>query len=202
MPSSPGLVGERRLVRICRARELRGPLGGLVEGVAQRVRQHCDRAKVDRRVRAALDLHHAVDDLQVVDGSFERVGRDPQCLLPHLARGHGDRTSRHHRSTRREGPDGVLEATGVPCRHRDPVHRHAEFVCHDLRQHRLVALALCGQAGRDDHRAVGLDPDVSAFVRTRLRCPRHSKPARCRPVGPRCAPARGMPRTRPSPPAP
>ena len=50
VPSRPGLLvlGDRRLARVA-DRELGGRLGRLVEGVAQRVGQHGDRAEVDRR---------------------------------------------------------------------------------------------------------------------------------------------------------
>ncbi len=61
------VLGDRRLARVADG-ELGRHLGRLVEGVAQRVGQHRDRAERDRRVGRAPDRHHAVDDLEVVLG--------------------------------------------------------------------------------------------------------------------------------------
>ena len=65
------------------------------------------------------------------------------------------------------------------------VDRHAELLGGDLGEHRLVPLALGGQAGGDHDLAGGLDPHVRALVRARRRCPPHRSRGRCRPAVPR-----------------
>ena len=74
------VLGDRRLAGVA-DRELGRRLGRLVEGVAQRVGQHGDRAQVDGRRRACLTRHDAVDDLEVLLGDLERLCGDPQRLL-------------------------------------------------------------------------------------------------------------------------
>ena len=145
--------------------ELGGRLGRLVERVAQRVGQHRHGRQRDRRVRRALDPHHAVDDLQVAGVGLEGVARDPQRLRAHLAGGERDRVAAHDRRPRGEGADGVAEPAGVAGHDLDVLERHAELVGGDLRERREVALPLGGQAGRDLHLAGRLDDDVRALVR-------------------------------------
>ncbi len=124
----PGLVvlGDRRLAGVADG-ELGRRLGRLVEGVAQRVRQHRDGAEVDRggAVGRPLHRHDAVDDLEVVLGRLERLGRDPQHLLPRSQRGEVDGRPAHHRGPRRERAHGVGHPAGVAGDHLDPVERHA-----------------------------------------------------------------------------
>ena len=81
------VLGHGRLVRVERPGELRRSLGGVVEGVAQGVRQHRNGSQRHRRRRRALDLHPPVDDLEVVSGHLEGVRGDPQGLGLDVARG-------------------------------------------------------------------------------------------------------------------
>ena len=75
-----------------------------------------------------------------------------------------DRRAAHHRGARGERADGVRHPAGVAGDDLDVLELHAELVGDDLREHRLVALALGGQAGGDLDLAGGLDVDVRALV--------------------------------------
>ena len=161
----PGLVvlGDRRLAGVA-DRELRGRLGRLVEGVAQRVGQHGDGAEVDRGVGVPRTETTPSTISRSSLGRLERLGRDPQRLLPGARRGQVDGGAAHHRGARRERADGVRHPAGVAGDDLDVLERHAEHVGGDLGEHRRVALALRGQPGRDLDLARGLDVHVGALV--------------------------------------
>ena len=157
------VLGDRRLARVA-DHELGRRLRRLVEGVAQRVGEHRDRAELDPAGRGALHLDDAVHDLEVLGRGLQRVGRDPQRLLPHVARGQRDRRAAHHRGPGGERADRVRHPPGVAGHDLDVLERDPELVGHDLGERRLVTLALAGQAGGDLHLAGGLDVHVAALV--------------------------------------
>src|SRR5674476_887150 len=161
-------VGNRRLgvVHRSRVRELRCGLGGLVEGVAQRVGHHRNSSQCDRRLRITLDPHDAVDDLQVTGIHLERFAGDTEGLLPDVSGRERDRVAAHHGSARGECAYGITESAGVTGRDEDVLDRHPELVGDDLGEHRLMPLALAGEAGRDVDATAGLDLDVSALIGT------------------------------------
>ena len=161
-------VGHRRLGIVHRpgVRELCCGLGGLVEGVAQRVGHHGNSCQGDRGLRITLDPYDAVDDLQVTGIHLERVAGDTQGLLPDVSSRERDRVAAHHGGTRGECAYGVGESAGVTGRDEDILDRNPELVSDDLGEHRLMPLALAGQAGRDVDAATCLDLDVSAFIGT------------------------------------
>ena len=111
----------------------------------------------------------------------------PQRLGLHRAGRQRHRRAGHHRRPGGESADGVTEPAGVAGGDPDRLERHAELVGDDLREHRLVALALRGQPDGHLDAAVGQHLDVRALVRARARCPRRSSRARCRAAGPAAA---------------
>ena len=133
-------VGNRRLGVVHRsgARELRCGLGGLVEGVAQRVGHHGHSRQRDRGLRITLDPHDAVDDLQVTRIHLERVTGDAEGLLADVSGRERDRVAAHHGGARGECAYGITESAGVTGRDEDVLDRHPEFVGDDLREHRLM----------------------------------------------------------------
>ncbi|CAB4716560.1 unannotated protein [freshwater metagenome] len=161
----PGLLvlGHRRLAGVADG-ELRGRLGGLVEGVAQRVRQHRDRAEVDRRTGHPLHRDDAVDDLEVGGVGLEGVGGDRQRLLLGPPGGQVDRRPAHHGRPGGEGADGVRHPAGVTRDHLHVLEAAAELVGDQLGEDGRVPLALGGQPGGDLDLARGLDVDVGPLV--------------------------------------
>ncbi len=125
-------------------------------------------------VRRAAHRHRAPAQLQIGDRGLQPMRGDAQQLGPH-ARGRA-----HHRAHvgDRELVRVVageieprrrrrVEAAG----HRDRVRGEPELVGHDLREHRLVALAARRIAQRHAHLAVGLHAHHRRLRRARRRAP-------------------------------
>ncbi len=96
------VLGHRRLAGVADG-ELGGRLGRLVEGVAQRVGEHRDRAEVDRRVRSAPFTDTTPSTISRSSRRrLQRLGRDPQRLLrARAARRGGSPTRSSPRRARR-----------------------------------------------------------------------------------------------------
>ena len=126
------VLGHRRLARVA-DRELGGRLGRLVEGVAQRVGQHRDRAEVDRRCRARPSptrRRRRSRGRPRSASSASAAIRSAFSLARLAARWIG--RAAHHRGARGERADGVRHPAGVAGDHLDVLERHAELVGDDL----------------------------------------------------------------------
>ena len=80
--------------------------------------------------------------LDGVDVDFEHVGRRFQYLLPHGHRRLVDGVAAHHRGAAGERRDTPVERLGVAFDDDDVLRRDTDLVGDDLREHRVVPLAL------------------------------------------------------------
>ena len=161
-------------------------LGRLVEGVAQRVGQHRDRAEVDRGVRGALDRTtpstisrssaSASSASAAIRSAFcaHRARRPARPRCPLITAAREAKVPTAYLNRRVSPVVTSIRSNGTP-----------ELVGDDLREHRLVPLALRGQAGGRPRPCRRSRPGRGRPRRARRRCPRRSRRARCRPAGPR-----------------
>lgn len=126
-------------------RESRCAAGRIVEGVAERVRQHGHDTERDRgALGAGLGAHHAhvpLAQFEIGDVGVEMVRGDLLRLLRHHLRGDMEGGTGHHGTARGERADRVTESTGVAGDDLDVGDRHTEIVRNDLREGGLVPLA-------------------------------------------------------------
>ena len=62
--------------------------------------------------------------------------------------------------------NAIAHDIGIPMDDLDVLYRYPEFVRHDLRKRRLIALTVRRHAGEDAHHARRLDPDRARFPAT------------------------------------
>src|SRR5712691_7961120 len=105
------------------------------------------------------DINFAIGVRHIVWPHIEHMRRD---LLGFVL----DLRHRHHHGGATDGqtptakrPNTIAHDIGIPMDDLDMLHGHPEFVRHDLRKRRLIALAMRRYAGEDAHRARWLDPD-------------------------------------------
>ena len=145
------------------------------------VRGAGDAAERQRVVGIALASDLAAGQLDVVGHDVELLCRDALELLGQLPRRHMRRDGGARREAARVGAGGdrPLVLRGVHLeRHVDVAGLQSQLVGDDLRQHRLVALALHGDVGGDRNRAERIDVDghhrgravLRAGLLARLRC--------------------------------
>src|SRR5919201_1069882 len=92
------------------------------------------------RLRRTLHDELAVREFQVVLPSLEQVGGDLASLVPHLARGEGNRSSLDGRGPAAIRPLAVRRHLRVPVEDLDIGDRDAELPCDDLGERRLFSL--------------------------------------------------------------
>src|SRR5207237_1500874 len=85
---------------------------------------------------------------------------------PHLAGGARDRVAGRHEGAARERAGTPVETARVAGHDGDVARLAPQRLRRDLRERRLVALTLRGEAGRDGHAAARLDAHVRALVRS------------------------------------
>ena len=132
-------VGEvRRVVDHLRVEVALDALGQLERAV----RVHRDLLDRPAPLGVALDVPAAELPLEVVGRALERRGGDDPGLVAHLARDERRRRAGHRRRARAVGAEAERRVVGVAVDDLDVLRRDAELVADDLRERRLVALAL------------------------------------------------------------
>ena len=95
-----------------------------------------------RPIRCALDEELARLPLEIVLRRLEQVRGELLRLVAHFARCDRGRRSRHRCRARRVRAEPVRRVVSVALLDGDVLGRYAELVGHDLREGRLMALAL------------------------------------------------------------
>ena len=129
----------------CASRPPSMPSGSALAAVRAR------RDVVDQRalLRVALDVPAALLPGEVLGPRLEHRGRDQPRLVAHLARDDRDRRAGHRRRAAAVGAEPVRRLVGVAVADLDVLGRDAELLGDDLRERRLVALALGLRAEAD-----------------------------------------------------
>src|SRR6185369_7605683 len=109
-------------------------------------------------IRQAAHADRAVDDLQIRGSDLQHVRADGEDLLPERAAGAQDGGPGVGGDAAGEAADAVGDRAGVARDHVDVLEAHAHRIGRDLRERRLVALALRRRAARYDHAATTVEP--------------------------------------------
>ena len=116
-----------------------------------------------RRLVGAGDGEFAVLELDVAFGGFEQMRGDLLGLGLDLVERLDDRRHADRAGARAIGAHAELHLVGIAVHDRDIVDRNAEPFGDDLREGRLVALAVGVAAGEDFDRAGRIDPHFGGF---------------------------------------
>src|SRR5829696_2907105 len=121
---------------------------------------------LDRRalLRVALDVPAALLPREVVRARLEHGPCDLARLVAHLAGDDRDRAAGHRGGAAPVGAQPVRRAVSVAVSHLDILRWDTELLRDDLRERRLVALALGLRADADHGLAGGVYPEVGAVV--------------------------------------
>ena len=113
----------------------------------------------ERGLRRAGDVEAAAVEVEdhVLGAGLELVGRQLPGLVDQRLRGLAGRGAADLGRLGAVGAGAARDGVGVALEHRDLLDRDPEPVGDDLRERRLVALALREGAGADDRLAVGVD---------------------------------------------
>ena len=115
-------------------------------------------------LRVALDVPAALLPGEVLGPRLEHRRGDQARLVAHLARDDRDRGAGDRRRAAAVGAEPVGRLVGVAVAHLDVLGRDAELLGDDLRERRLVALALRLRADADDGLARRVHAQVGAVV--------------------------------------
>src|SRR6185436_15662383 len=100
---------------------------------------------------------------------LEHGRRDALALLAHLRGRDRERTAGERGAATARRADGLRRARGITVPDRDPLGVDAQIVGHDLRERRLVSLAVRARAGDAGHGAGALHAHRAALPAERRR---------------------------------
>ena len=153
----------------------------------------------------------AVLELDVIERGFHQMGGDLLALGDHLVHRLDHRGAADRQAATAVGAHAERDLGRVAVHHIHLVDRHAELVGNELRERRLVALAVAVRAGEHRHAAGRVDADFRHFVEAgagtqrshdlaggRCRRPRRRWRCRCRAACPSPPPSPAGPGSRPS----
>src|SRR5262247_768374 len=120
-------------------------------------------------LRHPLHLKAAADELKILGARFEQPGREAASLVSHLGRRTGESVAAEARAAAAKRADRLRRAQGVTVADDHILPGDSELVGDDLRERRLVALAV--RAGPGDRRdlAGALDTDDAALPAEHVR---------------------------------
>ncbi len=122
-------------------------------------------------------------ELNIVFAGLEQVRGNLLAFRHHLVAGLGQRGAAHHQRARAVGAHAELHPIGIAKHDIDIVERHPEFLRHDLREGRFMALAMIVGADQDRHLSGRMHPHGGALVKSTAGAEAPGKARRRQPAG-------------------
>src|SRR5262249_57963226 len=113
--------------------------------------------------RNCMPRKAAADELKIVGAGHEQPAGEPASLVSHLGRRASERVTTETRAAAAKRADRLRRAQGVAVADDHVLPGDAELVGDDLRERRLVALAVRARPGDRRDLAAALDADQAAL---------------------------------------